>query len=792
MKLTVCELFAGIGGFRLGLEKSQWKTIWANQFEPTEKKSQYAANCYIKNFGKNELVIDDINNIDISKIPNHELLVAGFPCQDYSVVAVKPKGIEGKKGVLWWNIYNVIKEKSPKYILLENVDRLLSSPGNQRGRDFAIILGSLRDCGYFVEWRVITASDYGYPQKRKRVFIFATLNTTDMAYQMQLGLTSPSRYLIHNGFFSEDFKAEVQMANETFDFYNQSHFNDKISKITKDFGIENPIRFENSGFMVQNNKKSFEIHQRKIKPIKTLDNKTLRDILEFKVGGEFYIKNNIGRKLNKVIKRKYKSEIDERHRKTWRYWKGAKKEIREKKVNGNTGEEISITYNYDMGPVPFPDKLDSPSRTILTSEGSKNPNRTTHVIKDPRSKRFRLLTPIECERLNGFDDNWTSIKEITNKKRYFLLGNSLVVGLIEKMGRRLNLINKEATPLLRWAGGKTQLLPHLINKIPKKFNSYYEPFFGGGALFFEMKNKSYLLGKKAYLSDSNKELINFYNTIKFSPKEFYSKLEELVLYKMKELENERSMILKFIQKFLLKKYQNKFYKIKDNRKILEIINLQSKNKKKLSILAKQLKLNEEKSLDFYNSMREWDRTPDERKNKENIKEFSNYNELEKAARFLFLNKTCFNGLYRVSKKNYFNVPLDKTKRSISCSFSSIDSTSRALSRSIFSSGDFADLKGKIKKGDFVYLDPPYYPIKKNSFTTYTYQDFNEKDHKRLLKFCNLINRKGAFFLLSNSKHPSLLKLYKSYNIIEVDARRNINSKGAGRGKVKELIIRNYL
>src|SRR3954462_7862655 len=169
----VVELFAGVGGFRVGLERSGWQTVWANQWEPSTK-AQHAADCYRRHWDDGTLVNADIATV-IDDVPEHDLLVGGFPCQDYSVA--KPlnqaHGIKGKKGVLWWQIYRLIEAHKPRFVLLENVDRLLKSPGSQRGRDFAIILSCFRDLGYAVEWRVINAADYGFPQKRRRVFILA-------------------------------------------------------------------------------------------------------------------------------------------------------------------------------------------------------------------------------------------------------------------------------------------------------------------------------------------------------------------------------------------------------------------------------------------------------------------------------------------------------------------------------------------------------------------------------------------------------------------------------------------
>ena len=179
-KIKVVELFAGVGGFRLGLEKSNYEIIWSNQYEPSTK-TQHASDVYKSRFGILNHSDEDINKIvsrNVEEIPEHDLLVGGFPCQDYSVAKTLSRsgGIKGKKGVLWWSIHSIIDKKgmnAPKYLLLENVDRLLKSPATQRGRDFAIMLASLSDLGYAVEWRVINAAEYGMPQRRKRVYIFA-------------------------------------------------------------------------------------------------------------------------------------------------------------------------------------------------------------------------------------------------------------------------------------------------------------------------------------------------------------------------------------------------------------------------------------------------------------------------------------------------------------------------------------------------------------------------------------------------------------------------------------------
>ena len=183
MKKTVCELFAGVGGFRCGLnniktaedygKEEKWDTVWFNQWEPSEKTTQYAHDCYVYRFGTRldingeDTTNYNIEDVDKAKIPDFNLLVGGFPCQDYSVASslATSKGLEGKKGVLWWSIRETLEVKNPPFVLLENVDRLLKSPAKQRGKDFGVMLSCFRDEDYTVEWRVINAAEYGYQQR---------------------------------------------------------------------------------------------------------------------------------------------------------------------------------------------------------------------------------------------------------------------------------------------------------------------------------------------------------------------------------------------------------------------------------------------------------------------------------------------------------------------------------------------------------------------------------------------------------------------------------------------------
>ena len=393
MEKTVVELFAGVGGFRLGFEKASkdWKTIWANQWEP-EKKNQYAFDCYKAHFasfgGVNEFSNIDIGKVETKNIPSHSLLVGGFPCQDYSVAGTKSKGIVGKKGVLWWEIKRIIEAKKPPFVLLENVDRLIKSPAKQRGRDFAVMLACLNELGYGVEWRVINAEEYGLQQRRRRIFIFA-FNKETKYYQ-----TYPNNLL--NGFFSICFPIS------TFIGYKEVILPSDILEISDKFSFI----FENSGCMINGVVKTVKVAADPKCSEKTV---TLFDIMEEKADNEYF--------LTPELLEKFK------------YMKGSK---REERTTSN-----GFKYFFTEGAIPFPDILTRPARTMLTSESSNN--RSTHIVADKATGSLRKLTPVECERINGFPDNWTNTG-MPQKFRYFCMGNALVVNLITMMAEELNKI----------------------------------------------------------------------------------------------------------------------------------------------------------------------------------------------------------------------------------------------------------------------------------------------------------------------------------------------------------------
>lgn len=407
--IRVIELFAGVGGFRIGLERAsaRFKTIWNNQWEPSTKR-QDASLIYCKNFGVTGHSNIDIATVPVEDIPDSDILVGGFPCQDYSVATTLKKsgGIEGKKGVLWWQIHRILKNhrNPPKYLILENVDRLLGSPASQRGRDFAIILASLSDLGYCVEWRIINAAEYGMPQRRRRTYMFAFKQETPFFN----ATGHPAKWLYQDGIMAKAFPVE-----QTNGVPAEFCIDGDLSVVSESFNKGKSVSpFKNTGLMI--NRKVFTIQ---MTPNYNGPFVTLGDILlpESDIPADFFI-----------------SDTD---LKKWQYAKGGKTE---KRVNKATGFE----YNYSEGAMSFPDSIDKPSRTIITGEGGSAPSRFKHVILTPNG-RYRRLTPIELERLNMFPDNHT--EGASDMRRAFLMGNALVTGIVERIGLYFihNLMDKK-------------------------------------------------------------------------------------------------------------------------------------------------------------------------------------------------------------------------------------------------------------------------------------------------------------------------------------------------------------
>ena len=396
---NVAELFAGVGGFRIGLARAGWKTVFSNQWEPATKV-QHASDVYVARFGEDGHSNEDIGNVD-SLPRNIDLLVGGFPCQDYSVAKTlnSSKGLKGKKGVLWWEILRLVQGQKPKFIFLENVDRLLKSPSNQRGRDFAVMLKTLGDEGYTIEWRVVNAAEYGFPQRRIRVFIVATKKKRGVKKQ------TPESIIEKTGILAralpiEKLTSELQEIDLDYEA-------DQISTRFNKGGGKS--LFMNSGYYEDGIAYTLKSEAKLSKTAIVLG-----DVLQpdSQVPDEYW--------------------VEEKRLKEWKYLKGAKSIERTHKGSGTT-------YNYAEGKMAFPDLLTNPSRTILTAEGGNTPSRFKHIIQTKNG--YRRLTPIELERLNGFPDNWTQRddqdKVVADSKRAFFMGNALVIGLIEKVGKIL-------------------------------------------------------------------------------------------------------------------------------------------------------------------------------------------------------------------------------------------------------------------------------------------------------------------------------------------------------------------
>ena len=417
MKIKVVELFAGVGGFRVGLnniksfnkntgranENGDWDFVWANQWEPSTR-AQHAYNCYVTRFGTENTSNEDINKVNKKDIPDHDLLVGGFPCQDYSVARTlsNEKGIQGKKGVLWWDIAEVLKVKQPNFVLLENVDRLLKSPANQRGRDFAVMLNTLDDLGYIVQWRMINAGEYGMPQRRRRIFILATRKDHNYSKQV-LANENMEDYIINDGFFNDIFSISVEgykIENKDLTKYEDSvHITEKY----------NQGKFSNSGIFYNGKVWNFDFKEipKKVYPlgkiIKEASKHNDEDLSSYIIEGETLEK--------------------------WEYLKGSKRIPRVKP----NGEE----YFYSEGQMAFPDPLDLPGRTMLTSEATTN--RSSHIVFDEQLNAHRTITEVEAEMLQMFPPNWTNTG-MTKRQRYFMMGNALVTGILSKVEEKLKTI----------------------------------------------------------------------------------------------------------------------------------------------------------------------------------------------------------------------------------------------------------------------------------------------------------------------------------------------------------------
>lgn len=410
--LNVVELFAGVGGFRLGLEKADvnyFKTVWANQWEPS-KRVQHAFECYARHFKEGIKSNQDISKVEDSVFQqlDIDLLVGGFPCQDYSVARSLSgeKGIYGKKGVLFWEIKRVLENSHPKYVLLENVDRLVKSPAKQRGRDFAVMLATFRDLDYIVEWRVVNASEYQNVQRRRRVFIFAYKNNLNFA-KKQMSFSN-EELLFEKGFFARTFPVKSTP-------YKERRSSVELPKDVVEISDNFSFNFHTAGIMMNGFVHTVQPEVLNPQPV------PLKNILlpEEEIEEEYYLTEEEVKKFD--------------------YLRGSKK-IERTSADGHK-------YIYSEGGMSPTDDINLPGRTMLTSEGTVN--RSTHVVEVNNRKRY--LTPIECERLNGFDDNWTL--GMPKRMRYFCMGNALVVNLIRDMGeqiKEIDLVEQEHNTQLKF------------------------------------------------------------------------------------------------------------------------------------------------------------------------------------------------------------------------------------------------------------------------------------------------------------------------------------------------------
>lgn len=422
--LKILELFAGVGGFRIGFENSNgdlFETKWSNQWEPS-RKSQDAFEVYNYHYPDSDNINENIEEIPDERFKkmDADIIVGGFPCQDYSVARSKKGelGIEGKKGVLFWEIIRAVELIKPKYLVLENVDRLLKAPSKQRGRDFAVMLAAFNQLNYSVEWRVINAADYGRAQRRRRVFFFVYRNDTGFAEKIDDKFETPESELLFNDHLYDDYIFSDGLFARQFPIKNEPVKHRQASYKLQDDIVEVSDEFTgkvwNTGIMRHGRYFTIETSSTKEEtPIK------LREILqtESEVKDKFYLSDEA--KLDK-----------------FKYMRGAKK------IERTSADGHKYTFS-EGGMSPF-DSLDLPARTMLTSEGSLN--RSTHLLKV--NDKYRLLTPVEAERIQDFPDDWTKYKltednevvEVTDRMRLFFMGNALVTGIVKRIADEIQKI----------------------------------------------------------------------------------------------------------------------------------------------------------------------------------------------------------------------------------------------------------------------------------------------------------------------------------------------------------------
>ena len=431
--LRVVELFAGVGGFRQGLTAVEttgptpaFDVVWSNQFEPDCKK-QHAASVYRARWGEDGFVNRDINAVLADRTAMAELdalqpnmLVGGFPCQDYSVAlpSNRSEGLQGKKGVLWWSIHKMVQARQHagkpfEYLMLENVDRLINSPSNCRGRDFAVILSTLQGLGYAVEWRVVNSADYGFPQRRKRTFILAYHRSTALYARLRsaAGISQATTWMTETGPFGKALPAEIK-GKDTLTVFPLS--SDILQTQERYAPVQGLSCFESAGICIEGKVSTVPLRAHIPTDFESYVGQraamTLGDVTSTTCGvdAEYF--------------------LNDEQLARWEYLKGPKA-IERMSASG-------FTYTYKEGALAFPDHLDKPARTIITSEGGRSASRTSHVVRDIDG-RLRRLTPEELEALNGFPRGFTSVPGIPAGKRAFMMGNALVTGIVRLLGTAL-------------------------------------------------------------------------------------------------------------------------------------------------------------------------------------------------------------------------------------------------------------------------------------------------------------------------------------------------------------------
>ena len=599
-KIKIAELFAGVGGFREAVKhsplKNHFEVTWSNQWEPGESAKhgdqQNANRVYIAKFGKHGHYTDDIHLITDSekKLPKDiadiQMLVGGFPCQDYSVAKPKnaAKGIRGPKGVLWWSIERILRDVRPNYVLLENVDRLINSPSANRGRDFAVILKGLDSLGYIVEWRIVNAADYGFAQKRRRIFILAYQKDSTAAKKINAAKLNIDEAIDSKGLMALGLPCRPDSVKTYFDLGEYGSDNELGAKYKAPKG-KSP--FFNAGFVINGkawtkvvkavspkemiplgqvllnpeietmpvNSGSFRLSTevlpkwayakgRKNEPRRkaitvanflksklgiavpakaakqlpvdlrmdtafdfTFNDTTVsvslaREEINYRIAVALNLKGATFDRPNAITR----SHIEQAQssRDTWtKVETGAlaiatdrafsllglkgkellgqvSAKIRPKvvkavaeltkkekpiefstsdksmKVDRDTLAATTFAYGYKEGGLPFPDRVNGPGRTIITSEGGASVSRFKHVICEMcaagkgqhktgadcvKGGKLRRLYPEELERMNGFSAEHSKTCQelkISDGKRAFFMGNALVVGVVRNIMESLN------------------------------------------------------------------------------------------------------------------------------------------------------------------------------------------------------------------------------------------------------------------------------------------------------------------------------------------------------------------